>query len=210
MEADAKLKNCPACGGAASFYKDARRVYCLGGGDECCLTGPIHDPDGAKWNALPRRDANEPYLIDQLDVRVQELFTHFEAVDVSCKRLDERLRDFERNAQDGFIDLRTRVAKLEGPPPFIDNPPAARQDAPKPTLEQQARVCCDLSQAHPMAPVGGVYLPDLAAAGETLRLLRERGGAILREHHDTLMSPTLMHDQLARARVLLRDLGVTS
>jgi hypothetical protein len=55
-----KLKPCPACGGKAArfaLYPDGGPVT------RCCscrMNGPVDDPDGAKWNALPRRDALKP------------------------------------------------------------------------------------------------------------------------------------------------------
>lgn len=49
-----KLKPCPACG--ADAYFDGTLVVCSNK-PECWLMGPNDDPDGAKWNALPRRAA---------------------------------------------------------------------------------------------------------------------------------------------------------
>lgn len=52
-----KLKPCPACGGDA--YNTAQVVYCIST-SKCGVVGPWNDPDGAKWNALPRRtDASQ-------------------------------------------------------------------------------------------------------------------------------------------------------
>lgn len=48
-----KLKPCPACGGDAI---PCETYAACGNRMECCVTGPNDDPDGAKWNALPRRE----------------------------------------------------------------------------------------------------------------------------------------------------------
>lgn len=49
---EVKLKSCPACGGHARMVGE-NFVSCLK--DQCDMMGPSNDPDGAKWNALPRR-----------------------------------------------------------------------------------------------------------------------------------------------------------
>ena len=48
----ANLKPCPACGTAAEIIDLAARC---GRRVSCGVRGPNLDPDGAKWNALPRR-----------------------------------------------------------------------------------------------------------------------------------------------------------
>ena len=51
------LKPCPACGGDAI---PCETFAACGNRPDCCLVGPSRDPDGAKWNALPRRtDASQ-------------------------------------------------------------------------------------------------------------------------------------------------------
>lgn len=48
------LKPCPACGEKKALYLGRLdQVQCCG---DCCMIGPKDDPDGAKWNALPRRE----------------------------------------------------------------------------------------------------------------------------------------------------------
>lgn len=49
------LRPCPACGGEALKISGFDCVRCLTEG--CRLFGPDLDPSGAKWNALPRREA---------------------------------------------------------------------------------------------------------------------------------------------------------
>jgi hypothetical protein len=49
------MKPCPNCGSSQIFrgtdtYK-LKHEYC----DDCGLTGPRDDPDGLKWDSLPRR-----------------------------------------------------------------------------------------------------------------------------------------------------------
>jgi hypothetical protein len=49
------MKPCPNCGSSQIFrgtdtYK-LKHEYC----DDCGLTGPRDDPDGKKWDSLPRR-----------------------------------------------------------------------------------------------------------------------------------------------------------
>ncbi|MDY6867006.1 MAG: hypothetical protein SVT56_03755 [Chloroflexota bacterium] len=45
-----ELLPCPACGGEAMWVDSY--VGCES--EDCSLCGPDNDPDGAKWNALPR------------------------------------------------------------------------------------------------------------------------------------------------------------
>jgi len=52
-----KLKPCPACGESGKWCANYRwlahrYIECTG----CRMRGPIDDPTGEKWNALPRRD----------------------------------------------------------------------------------------------------------------------------------------------------------
>jgi len=46
------LKPCPACGAKAVQYSN----YAECSNSDCGRTGPWDDPDGAKWNAIPRRE----------------------------------------------------------------------------------------------------------------------------------------------------------
>ena len=49
-----QLKPCPACGHAAT--DPTGRTFHACSNHECTLIGPGDDDDGAKWNALPRRN----------------------------------------------------------------------------------------------------------------------------------------------------------
>ena len=60
------LKPCPACGGEARI-RDGRFAVC--DGIHCRVMGPSYDPDGAKWNALPRA---EDFLSPALSETVNE------------------------------------------------------------------------------------------------------------------------------------------
>jgi hypothetical protein len=60
------LLPCPACGGEAkqgSSYVGCSNLA-------CALFGPNFDPEGAKWNALPRRTTQKP-IADGKTVRVR-------------------------------------------------------------------------------------------------------------------------------------------
>jgi len=46
-----KLKPCPACESGSLERRGGSYVACNG----CGMTGPLGDPDGRQWNALPRR-----------------------------------------------------------------------------------------------------------------------------------------------------------
>lgn len=52
------LKPCPACGAPAhhgmDYFDDTPNGYVECSSKSCSLEGPVDDPDGAKWNALPR------------------------------------------------------------------------------------------------------------------------------------------------------------
>lgn len=48
-----KLLPCPACGGDTAVQGRSDAVRC--DNRLCMLDGPFPDPDGARWNALPRR-----------------------------------------------------------------------------------------------------------------------------------------------------------
>jgi len=52
------LLPCPSCGGEAHHIDDG-----IGCKDicRCDMRGPVDDPTGSKWNALPRRDENPGY-----------------------------------------------------------------------------------------------------------------------------------------------------
>lgn len=50
---EVKLKPCPACGGGANHFEMCGGFEACS--DGCGLCGPDNDPDGAKWNDLPRR-----------------------------------------------------------------------------------------------------------------------------------------------------------
>lgn len=48
-----KLKPCPSCDGEPCFNNNVNPYYvtCL----DCAMNGPLIDPDGKKWNSIPRR-----------------------------------------------------------------------------------------------------------------------------------------------------------
>lgn len=52
------LRPCPACGADAKKEDLFGDDYVHCSDEDCELCGPSGDPDGAKWNALPRREAN--------------------------------------------------------------------------------------------------------------------------------------------------------
>ena len=47
-----ELKPCPVCYGRA--YQGCDRAWCIN--TRCRVDGPTNDPDGTKWDAMPRRD----------------------------------------------------------------------------------------------------------------------------------------------------------
>lgn len=54
-----ELLPCPACGSKAqppdeNHWKVIQCISCTN--PECEMTGPVYDPDGVKWNALPRKE----------------------------------------------------------------------------------------------------------------------------------------------------------
>lgn len=66
-----ELKPCPNCGcGEPVLFRDW--VECRSG--TCCVMGPNADPDGAKWNALPRDgDSRTPGTIEVPVAEVEAL-----------------------------------------------------------------------------------------------------------------------------------------
>lgn len=54
------LKPCPSCE-STDLTLLPRRSYVACRNKDCCLFGPINDPDGSKWNALPRRITADLY-----------------------------------------------------------------------------------------------------------------------------------------------------
>jgi phosphotransferase system HPr-like phosphotransfer protein len=49
------LKTCPACGGTdVAMFRPTEQVECRT--YKCRMFGPVSDPTGAKWNAMPRRE----------------------------------------------------------------------------------------------------------------------------------------------------------
>lgn len=65
-----------------------------------------------------------------------------------------------------------RRAKLDAAVQALREKVAAKKPR-RPTLEEMEKACRDLSGAHPQAPVGGVYLPDLRAAADIIKAVRE-------------------------------------
>jgi reverse gyrase len=63
------LKPCPNCGGTKT------RNYCLSTGltcSDCGMRGPDEDPNGSKWNSLPRQEDVEEVM--QAALRADDLF----------------------------------------------------------------------------------------------------------------------------------------
>jgi hypothetical protein len=93
-----ELKPCPACGGIAigntgSKYEDDPSKVCF----DCAVTGPRDDADGAKWNALPRRDAhsNDGARLRKLrEWAVQQDYSYQHGSDIK-KEIDKLLSEPE-------------------------------------------------------------------------------------------------------------------
>lgn len=93
-----KLKPCPACGGDA-WRRPVGYASCSSAG--CHLIGPDHDPDGAKWNALPRRtDASQGMSDGELIARMLVWLIEVVAVahDVENEAGDEIDAELDRRA----------------------------------------------------------------------------------------------------------------
>lgn len=82
------LKPCPACGGASHLVGSSIECEAL---HVCHVIGPRNDPDGAKWNALPRRGSGK---------EMEEL----------REFLKEWRRDFPDDLLRGSVRLRVRRA----------------------------------------------------------------------------------------------------
>lgn len=61
------LKPCPACGNNAMFASNKDWVFCTNY-VECHLVGPNNDPDGRKWNAMPRRRTKQKRALSQYEL----------------------------------------------------------------------------------------------------------------------------------------------
>ena len=87
---ETKLACCPVCGGEATLYPLYKGGYICCDNDNCCVIGPNNDPDGAKWNAMPRRKSGKAKPYTKKDVKAllravdMRLDLHDENVPASC------------------------------------------------------------------------------------------------------------------------------
>jgi hypothetical protein len=61
------LKPCPACSKAALINEAVCYIYCSN--TLCAVMGPTYDPDGSKWNALPRHSDNAALVAENERLR---------------------------------------------------------------------------------------------------------------------------------------------
>lgn len=64
-----ELRPCPSCDSTniRRSFADVMRFEC----DSCGMSGPVHDVDGAEWNALPRRSDTEALRNELIGVLTQ-------------------------------------------------------------------------------------------------------------------------------------------
>ena len=89
-----KLKPCPLCGAEAERSSCNKSV--IGCSDINCLTyGPLGDPDGHKWNSMPRRSEVLELIrlveTTERDLRLSKLYERFKAVVVFADKLRKEL-----------------------------------------------------------------------------------------------------------------------
>lgn len=70
------FKTCPYCKGEAYLNGREMRASCLGFG--CSMKGPVNDPEGFKWNSIPRSD-NTP-VVSHLDHLARQIVDAMEAL----------------------------------------------------------------------------------------------------------------------------------
>jgi len=90
-----KLKPCPFCGAGAELYDYNTVVICTSWG--CKVVGPDNDPDGHKWNSIPRRsDVMELLRLvetTERDLRLSKLYERFKSVVVFANKLRKEMGD---------------------------------------------------------------------------------------------------------------------
>lgn len=106
------LKPCPACGGTDVRVAGSQMQYVTCSNGQCHLDGPIRDPDGTKWNALPRSGAAQ---IDDGPLDVTAAEWECAARDYYNKLADARMRivDLEKS-----LMLAPQAYGAEGEPPM--------------------------------------------------------------------------------------------
>lgn len=100
-----QLRECPACGSSASI-QCSDWVRCSN--EDCILCGPEGDPDGAKWNALPRRGDADSKLRELREWVGIESY-HLPAFEVR-RKIDELLAAPPR-AQSETVEVPEHVRK---------------------------------------------------------------------------------------------------
>jgi len=90
-----ELKPCPFCGAGAELYDYNTVVICTSWG--CKVVGPDNDPDGHKWNSIPRRsDVMELLRLvetTERDLRLSKLYERFKSVAVFANKLIKEMGD---------------------------------------------------------------------------------------------------------------------
>lgn len=99
----------------------------------------------------------------------------------ALKKIEEFRRKDWQELWPGFMEVAANALRER----------VAAKKPKRPSLEDMEKACRDLSGAHPQAPVGGVYLPDLRAAADLIKyvcehLVGELKSIYIREYRDNL------------------------